>query len=698
MLYVTEGDSAKALCVAGFSVVGRATNGVFSLRGKLMNVHGMSPKRAMESKEILYLIQILGLDPCRTYDAESVAQLPYKHLVGFTDQDDDGNHILGLLLNVFKTFFPSLLDASPSFVLRFATPLVKARVSGGAEHHFFSMASFLSWRAQQRDATVSAKYYKGLGTSTNQEAKDYFRAFDRHKITFLWTGEQCREAIDVSFNPKRSGERKSRLETLDRDAHVDYSLESVPIWEFCNSDLLQFSFADNMRNLPSAMDGLKPSQRKVLFTMLRQKSEIKVAQAAALTAHATAYHHGEDSLMQTIVSMAQRWVGANNINLLEPKGQFGDMHNKRTVHAAPRYIFTQANSVARALFRKEDDAVLKYAEDDGKTIEPIYYIPIVPTVLINGAEGIGTGWSTSIPCFLPEDVIKATKAHILGEEIPQLIPGFVGFAGRIFPDPPDQSSTFACEGVYQLSGDTIIITQLPPGRWTEAYKEWVQTSMMADAKQIVIDVTNHSTSDNTELHIRCQPDSLRGRNIVKEFRLSTTIHFSNMNMFNSCGALTRYNSPLEVITDHAKSRIALYNLRKEHDIATLKEAALLATNKARFVKEVVDGTCKPQTYSREGLKQYLMDSHYYPHNSFQYLFSLGMASMTKDAFQDLVRAAEEMSKEVCSLEKTDVKQIWLQEIEELLSCIHRYDSEAKEKDAASALKEDTQEKKKRKCK
>jgi DNA topoisomerase II len=109
-----------------------------------------------------------------------------------------------------------------------------------------------------------------------------------------------------------------------------------------------------------------------------------------------AYHHGEMSLGATIINMAQNFVGSNNINLLMPIGQFGTRSQGGKDHASARYIFTNLNKITRTLFPEDDDHVLQYLEDDGQLVEPVQYYPIIPMVLVNGASGIGTGWSTEV--------------------------------------------------------------------------------------------------------------------------------------------------------------------------------------------------------------------------------------------------------------------------------------------------------------
>ena len=169
----------------------------------------------------------------------------------------------------------------------------------------------------------------------------------------------------------------------------------IPYADFINKELILFSMADNVRSIPSVVDGLKPGQRKVIYGcyLKKLKGEIKVAQLAGFVSEKTAYHHGEVSLTGTIVGLAQDFVGSNNINLLVPAGQYGTRNEGGKDHAAPRYIFTDIPSINRAVFHPADDPLLEYLTDDNDKIEPAWYVPVLPMVLVNGADGIGTGES-----------------------------------------------------------------------------------------------------------------------------------------------------------------------------------------------------------------------------------------------------------------------------------------------------------------
>ena len=199
--------------------------------------------------------------------------------------------------------------------------------------------------------------------------------------------------------------------------------------------MIHFSKYDCDRSIPNLMDGLKTSQRKIIYTAFKRRlfKEIKVAQFSGSVSEISCYHHGEQSLNGAIIDMAQNYVGSNNINLLEPKGQFGTRLQGGKDSAAPRYIFTLLNKLTRTLFQEADDNVLRYLDDDGTPVEPIYYVPIIPMILVNGSIGIGTGFSTDIMCYNPLEIIDYINASISGKDTSniKINPYYQGFKGTI---------------------------------------------------------------------------------------------------------------------------------------------------------------------------------------------------------------------------------------------------------------------------
>ena len=328
-IILCEGDSAKAGIVSGLSREDRNTIGVYPMKGKIMNTRGEAVKKIAENNEIKEIKQILGLEVGRKYTPDDVKyRLRYGKIIFMTDQDLDGSHIKGLGINLFQSEWPSLAEI-PGFIGFMNTPILKAK-KGTQEKVFYNEGEYRAWKEGTMDGGAAAnttgwnvKYYKGLGTSTGKEFKEYFE----HKkiVDFVHSGDVCNDAIDMVFNKKRADDRKTWLSTYSRDRYLDTLQPSVTYEKFIHDEMIHFSKYDCDRSIPNGVDGLKISLRKILFSAFKKnlKTEIKVAQFSGYVSEHSGYHHGEASLNAAIVGMAQNFVGSNNINLFEPNGQFG---------------------------------------------------------------------------------------------------------------------------------------------------------------------------------------------------------------------------------------------------------------------------------------------------------------------------------------------------------------------------------------
>ncbi|VIO94552.1 Probable DNA topoisomerase II, putative [Brugia malayi] len=605
-LILTEGDSAKSLAVSGLGVVGRDRYGVFPLRGKMLNVREGSHKQIMENAEINSLIKIIGLQYRLKYDKdEDMRTLRYGKIMVMADQDQDGSHIKGLVINFIHYNWPVLIRRN--FVEEFITPIVKA-TKGKESLSFFSLPEYAEWRNNTENwKTYRIKYYKGLGTSTSKEAKEYFTDMIRHRIRFQYSGEEDDSSLDMAFSKKKIEDRKvwltnwmaekktRREQGLTEEYLYDKDTRAVSFKDFVNKELVLFSNADNERSIPSLVDGLKPGQRKVLFTCFKRadKKEVKVAQLAGAVGEMSAYHHGEASLMSTIVNLAQDYVGSNNINLLLPIGQFGTRLQGGKDSASPRYIFTQLNPVTRALFPAVDENVLRFLFEENQRIEPEWYCPIIPTVLVNGAEGIGTAWSTKIPNYNPREIVDNMRRLIRGEEPKPLIPWFKNFRGTI--EKLDESR-YICSGEIALLGDdTIEITELPIRTWTQNYKESVLESMLEGSDKqppLIQDFKEYHTDTTVKFVVKMNPAKLREakmEGLHKIFKLQTAINISSMVLFDPLGCLRRFSNVEEICKEFFEIRKKKYIERKAFQEGMLRAQSERLSNQARFILEKIKG-------------------------------------------------------------------------------------------------------------
>ena len=654
-LIVTEGDSAKTLAIAGLSVVGRDYYGVFPLRGKCKNVRDASVKQLTENKEFNDLKKILGLQQGKVYT--SLSELRYGRLMIMTDADNDGSHIKGLILNMIHYFWPSLLKLN--FVVSMVTPIIKAS-KGSETKSFYTDSTFRHWYGNGKSGW-KIKYYKGLGTSTSIEAREYFKKIKDLTVEFD-TDDSMDESIILAFDKTKSDLRKTwLLESTEKKAselEIPYgNVERLGISDFIHKDLVNFSLADLKRSIAHVSDGLKPSQRKVLYACFTKNltSEMKVAQLAAYVSEKTSYHHGEVSLADTIVKLAHEFMGSNNINLLEPCGQFGTRLMGGKDASQTRYIFTKLAKSTRTLFDPKDDPILKYLDDDGKQIEPDYYVPILPTVLVNGTEGIGTGFSSYIPPFNPDDICNNIKRVISGENIIPMKPWFNKFKGRVFNN---NEGLWITEGVWKSSNKNISITELPPGRWTQEYKEYLDTLM---EKKKITNYVNNSTTESIDFVV----EGYTGNDIIKDFKLQKTFHVSNMHLFHPSKGIYKYESPEEILLDFVEIRTKTYKKRKTHLIHVLKEKSKKMENMSKFVDMVIHEKLIVFKRKRSDLEHEIGKIFDKIDNSYDYLLNIKTYQYTHEAVQSLREETEKIKKELELLQNMSHIDMWKSDLKNI---------------------------------
>jgi len=707
-LILCEGDSAKAGIVSGLSTEDRNNIGVYPMRGKLLNVRGEPMKRIRDNKEIHEVIQILGLETNKKYTEEMVkSSLRYGKVVFMTDQDLDGSHIKGLGINLFDSEWETLLNI-PGFIGFMNTPIIKAR-KGTQELLFYNDGEYLKWKDENDTKNWKIKYYKGLGTSTGKEFKEYFA--NKKMVKFESTGEESRDAIDMVFNKKRANDRKEWLYAYNREAYLDTNKELVSYQEFVKEEMIHFSKYDCDRSIPNLVDGLKTSLRKILFTCFKRKitNEIKVAQLSGSVSEISCYHHGEQSLNGAIVGMAQDYVGSNNINLLDPRGQFGTRLQGGSDSASERYIFTCLMKLTRLIYPEADDCVLKYLDDDGTSVEPIHYVPIIPMILVNGSKGIGTGFSTDIMCYNPLNIIDYISSSIKGVPFTENItisPYYEGFKGDITKI---SESKYLIKGKYEVVNDKQVrITELPIGTWTDDYKQFIEELIEGDKNEkllekekkkssastptnnkkeknkskpkpvsLVKDYTDMSTDVNVDITITFTNNTVLKELLTKEgehgcngveklLKLYTTKSNTNMHAFDENEKLVKFETINELIEHYIKVRMACYVTRKAYQLVELKKEALVLSNKARFISAILDDTLDLRRKKTAVVSEMLKKANYdvvEQDTDYKYLVRMPMDSVTEENVEKILKEKERKLAEVSYLEDTTETQLWLNELD-----------------------------------
>jgi DNA topoisomerase-2 len=678
VLILCEGDSAKAGIVSGLTKDDRNTIGVYPMKGKMFNTRGETMKRIGENKEIIEIKQILGLETGKKYTQESASKaLRYNSVLFMTDQDLDGSHIKGLGLNVFQDQWNSL-STLDNFIGFMNTPILKAK-KGGKELLFYNDGEYRKWKGENDTKGWNVKYYKGLGTSTGKEFKEYFA--NKKIVYFKHEGATSDNIVDMVFNKKRSEERKQWLSNYDRDIYLDTNNESVSYTDFVNKELIHFSKYDCERSIPNLMDGLKISLRKILYSAFKKNltTEIKVAQFSGYVSEQSGYHHGEASLNAAIVGMAQDYVGSNNINLLMPNGQFGTRLQGGKDSASERYIFTQLSPVTRYIFRKEDDAILEYLEDDGFPVEPMFYVPIIPMILVNGGKGIGTGFSTDVLSYSVSKLIyylQCKLEHKSTSDI-EFTPSYRGFTGSYHEN---DNNRYIVKGKYEkMSEKKVRVIELPIGCWTEDFKQHIENLMEADknkkGKAFVKDYNDMSTDTTVDIEISFNDPidekvdgSNKYNNFEKMMKLYTSLSTNNMHLFNEKEKLMKFDNEKEIVEGYYPVRLTYYQKRKDYMINSLTTELVVLSNKARYIQETLDGSVDLRRKKKDEILKMMSDKKFDvldSDNDYKYLLKMTMDSVSDENVGRLLKERDNKSQELIEIQGTVIEDMWMRELAEL---------------------------------
>jgi DNA topoisomerase-2 len=764
-LILTEGDSAKTFAISGLEIIGRDLYGVFPLKGKLLNVRDATPNQLLSNEEIKNLKQILGLKQNTVYT--DIKKLRYGGIVILTDQDVDGSHIKGLLINFFHYFWPELLKIE-GFIQSIATPIVKVYRNSDTKKQdpeiFYTLTEYKKWCEKQGEdfnKKFKIKYFKGLGTSTASEAKESFNEFEKNIINYVWSvgttdrskligntksdpynnledsdnenenqnknnninidnsdntsqsskslkhtksgmskdkklddnvsvcsehvdkNEPSYQAITLAFAKNRANDRKVWVKQRDENLIIENNIKKIPVYDFINKDLIHFSHEDNLRSIPDLIDGLKPSQRKILYGAFKRKldsEEIKVAQLSGYISEHTGYHHGEASLQGAIINMAQNYCGSNNINLLYPSGNFGTRRLGGKDTSSPRYIFTQLSSLTRNIFITKDEFVLEHVIEEGDVVEPVRYYPIIPMILVNGSEGIGTGYSTNIPSYNPLDIINNIKTYIEGtqmDKLNELTPWYSGFNGLIEKHIDKKNQVkYISHGKYeQLDEYTLRITELPVGMWTQTYIDFL--SKLIEDANMLSDYENNCGNHKIDFKLCFRNGELqkllKTNSLEEKLKLTSSIQVSNMHVYKN-NEIVKYSNPNNIIKDYADIRLQIYQKRKNYLIKVLENELELLRYRRKFIKEVISNKLviskKPKQVLIEELreKEYLeLSTNINSKPSYDYLVGMPMWTLTQEKIDELESNYNEKKQEIDTYKNKSIQSLWLEELEVLLN-------------------------------
>lgn len=706
----------------------------------------------------------LGITEQYVYDLETENHHFQAGIGQMIVHNTDGDHITGLIINMFQFFWPELLKIN-GFINRMTTPLIKAFKKSDSKKKnpkvFYSESDYRKWfdGIETDSSKWTIKYYKGLGTSTEKEAREVFNEFDNRVASFLWEkvdgdnlkkidndscssdesddeksnknkmmdqmkdktiyGSKSYDSVTLAFDKDRADDRKKWLTNWNREDVLEYNTKSIKLSDFINKGFIFFSNDDNIRSIPSLVDGHKPSQRKIMYACFKkgQKSEIKVAQLASYVAEHTAYKHGEASLQEAIISMAQGFPGSNNIHLLYPSGNFGFRKQGGKEAASPRYIFTYIDPITFKIYRKEDESILNYLVDEGEVVEPEFYCPIIPMILVNGSQGVGTGFSTNVPQYNPQDICENIMRRMDGKEMVDMDPWYYGFNGDIICE---KTNKYRIVGKYKIvDTNTVKITEIPIKGlcWTDDYHEFLNSLKVVDKndkKHKILSVVSNCGNNEIDFEVEFRQGELQkfvkaGEDgLIKFLKLSSNMSVSNLHMYNTEGKMTLYESPIEIMEEFYEYRLKMYGVRKKKHLKLLNNELEILKNKVRFIEDILNKKIIIEKKKKDDIIDKLIEKSYpklshkidacEEEKTYNYLTDMQLFSLTYEKIEELNKQYNEKKKEHDDYNSTTEMQLWRRELNEFMEFYDKWLINRKEEDKDDGIDSDEDKPKKSKKK
>lgn len=638
ILYLTEGDSAKGSALR--CLPNREYYGIFPLKGKPINSSKSDDNKYINNKEVVAIKKILGIKEELDYsDPINIKKLRYGKVGLFCDQDVDGQHIKGLLYLLFDKHYTSLIQNE--FIFSLETPLVKAN-KGKKNVYFYNSFAFDEWSKENKGYKV--KYFKGIGSLPDEEL-DY--VFKNPKLLTLDYDKDASLSLSLAFDKGKENERKIWI-----NSYIPSEKESKTITDFVNNDLITHSVENVNRTITNIIDGLKQSQRKILYTcILKCKTkEYKVSNLQGLVSSTTNYHYGNKCLEDAIFNMGKNYIGSNNIPLLAGEGNFGSRMGHDNAQA--RYPSVKLSPIVKFIFREEDNIILEYEKDGDTYLEPKYYYPIIPIWLVNGCNGVATGYNHYVSPRNPKKIIKYIEHWIKDKKLFELEPYYHNYKGKIFKNNEKWYSKYKIrfeENIYHIKEIPITITG---SKVMEKLDKYVEDGKIKSYKDLSYGFKTERCKD-TQPYFIVECDEI-------PFEKKVVIKKDNVNLLDKKKRCIQYKNIYEALDKYCSTRLHAYKHRKEKLLEQYKNQLNLEKLKARYISDVIDGNLVITKKDDEKLRSE-MEEKGYPDE----FLSLQHRSLTQSKIDEHLRTVQIFKKKIKELEDIIPKNIWLNELKEL---------------------------------
>ena len=432
-------------------------------------------------------------------------------------------------------------------------------------------------------------------------------------------------------------------------------MQEIKIQDLLNKQLVNYASYDNIRKIGSAIDGLKNASRKVIFTVLEKKikEKTKVLQLSNKCAEYADYLHG--SLDGVVVTLAQDFAGTNNIPLLQKFGNFGTRCIQEA--SAPRYIFARGSDELFDLFK--DSEILEQQYFEGSRIEPKFYTPTLPMLLVNGSEGVSSGFAQKILPRNPENLKKYILEKLSGKEPSEelLNPYAKNFKGNFRKD-VETPNKWYIEGVVEhVKNNEYLITEIP---FTYDLKTY--TNVLDDLVESKTIIRYSSESDGENI-LKFRDTLPRGVNdsLITRLKLYKIVN-ENYTAIDENLKVREFKSAKEIIDYYIDIKLKFLQKRKTYIIEKLNKDFKILENKLRFLNMYISKELSITDKSKSELEIELEKLNFDKFDGYSYLIGMPMYSLTTDKIKELETSIEKLKKEIETVTKTSIEQMWRKDL------------------------------------
>lgn len=432
---------------------------------------------------------------------------------------------------------------------------------------------------------------------------------------------------------------------------------------FFNSDFVDYASYDNLRKIGSCVDGLKNASRKVIFTVLEKniKEPIKVSQLANKVAEYAEYLHG--SLDGVVVNLGQDFAGTNNVPLLQKKGNFGTRFAQEA--SAPRYIFTYGSKNLFTLFKKEDLKILKEQMFEGERIEPVFYVPTLPLILVNGSEGVSSGFAQKILPRNTKSIIKYLTNKIQGKRNNKnlLKPFFNDFKGTV--EQGETSFQWLIKGkIERTNKNQITISEIPVGYDLKTYIKVLKT---LEDNKVILDWDDLSDKE-FKFIVKMNPkdlDKLSEDEILDKLKLVKRVT-ENLTCLNANNQIQEFQSAEEILDYYFKVKMEYLGKRKDYLVQELKTDLDILNAKITFIKAILDKSLviekQPKDKIVKNLEKIITVK---VQDSYDYLLNMPLYSLTLEKIKALTETLKNSKLKLKETQEKTLENFWLEDLEEI---------------------------------